>query len=132
VYAVDIQKSVLSAIESRERMEGVDNVLTVWADIERSSGMKIANSSVDLTLIINNLYQAVDKAALFKEAVRITKQGGMIVTVDWKLTGAPFGPSPERRVDQRDVVPLAKQCGLTLHEEFEAGPYHYGLIFKKT
>ncbi len=61
VYAVDILKSVLQAIDSRTRLEGVDNVEAVWSDLERAGGLKITPGSVDLTLLLNILALVKDK-----------------------------------------------------------------------
>lgn len=131
VYAVDILKSVLSAIESRAKLEGADNVEGVWADLEKSGGMKIADGSVDLTMLVNDLSQISGKETVVREAARITKPGGTLVVGDWKATAAPLGPPPERRITPDAVKQLVGQAGFELTKEFEAGPYHFGLVFRK-
>ncbi|HBO99877.1 MAG: hypothetical protein UX17_C0031G0010 [Parcubacteria group bacterium GW2011_GWC2_45_7] len=131
VYAVDLLKSVLQAIDSRRKLEGVDNVDGIWADLERAGGMRIADSSVDLSLLLNTLFQIKDKATIVREAARITKSSGMLLVADWKMTQAPFGPPVEKRVDPIQVKSLIQSADFELVEEFEAGPYHYGLAFRK-
>jgi len=49
--------------------------------------------------------------------------------VDWK-PDSPQGPE-EGRVSEKEVENLAEESGLKLEKEFEAGIYHYGLVFKK-
>jgi hypothetical protein len=51
--------------------------------------------------------------------------------VDWKPTAAPFGPPSKDRVDKEAIKVMANTDKLQLKEEFEAGQYHYGLIFLK-
>lgn len=131
VYAVDILKSVLEAIASRAKIEGVDNVEGMWADLERPGGMKIADGSVDLTVLVNDLSQIPDKETVAKEAARITKAGGTLVVGDWKKTAAPLGPPPGARLDPEYVKELAGRAGFELTREFEAGPYHFGMVFKR-
>lgn len=131
VYAVDILKSVLGAIQSRERLEGLDNVQEVWADLEKPGATKIAAGSVDLVLLLNTLFQTKDKAAVLAEASRIAKAGGTLVVAEWKSSGAPFGPAVELHIDKNSIRSLAQSAGFELKEEFEAGPYHYGLVLKK-
>lgn len=131
VYAVDILKSVLSAIESRGKLEGVDNVEGVWADLEKPGSTKITDGSVDLTLLVNTLSQIPAKETVVREAARITKSGGTLIVGDWKRTASPLGPPPERRLDPAMAKQLVGVGGFELIKEFEAGPYHYGLVFRK-
>lgn len=131
VYAVDIQKSVLAAIESRSKLEGVDNVETIWADLERSRATKLPDGSVELTLLLNLLAQVQHKEAVLQEASRIAKPGSTLIVSDWKMTASPLGPPVERRLDSRRVLELARAAGFERIEEFEAGPYHFGIVFHK-
>lgn len=131
VYAVDVQKSVLSAVTSRERLEGLDNVEAVWADLERPGTLKILEGSVDLVLLLNILALVNDKAAVVREALRIAKPGGTLVVSDWKTTAAPLGPPVERRLNKAVAQQLLQAAQLELCSEFEAGRYHWGLVFKK-
>ncbi|MDO8505106.1 MAG: methyltransferase domain-containing protein [bacterium] len=131
VYAVDIIKSVLEAVRSRAKLEGVDNVETVWGDLERFQGMKIADGSVDLAVLVNDLSQIPKKEIVLQEAARITKSGGTLLVGDWKQTASPLGPPPEKRLTPAIVRQLAQEAGFEYSEEFEAGPYHFGLIFHK-
>jgi len=132
VYAVDIQKGVLAAIESRGRLEGVENVETVWSDIERPGATKIPEASLDLTLLINNLFVAKQRDNLAREVIRLMAPGGRLVVADWKMTQAPFGPPVQDRVPPEEAKKLFTAHGLGLEKEFEAGKYHYGLVFKKS
>jgi hypothetical protein len=43
----------------------------------------------------------------------------------------PFGPPAEEKVKKDLLIQAAKKLGLSLEEEFEAGQYHYGLVFVK-
>lgn len=131
VYAVDLLKSVLSAIESRAKLEGADNVETVWSDLERAGGLKIAERSVDLTLLLNTLAQVRDKQTTVREAARILKPGGTLLVADWKMSQTPLGPPVERRLDRERAKQIVGAEGFEFAGEFEAGKHHWGLIFKK-
>lgn len=132
VYAVDIQKSVLSAIESRARTEGLLQISAVWSDLEKYGAAKIPDGSVDVALLANTLFQTKDRASMIKEAMRLLKSGGVLGIVEWK-ENAPQGLGPDHslKVLQDAVEKTATSLGLTLKEKFDAGPYHYGLIFSK-
>lgn len=131
VYAVDIMKSVLQSIESRKEIEGTPQVKAVWGDIERPRGLKIPDGSVNLTLVVNNLFLAKDKMGVGREAWRVLKSFGVLVVVDWKSTKTPFGPSVGERVEKEQAKILMLTAGFRFVNEFEPGPYHYGLVFEK-
>src|SRR3989338_1625028 len=50
-YAVDIQKPVLAAVESRAKLEGLSNIEYVWSDIERVGATRIDPGTLDVVLI---------------------------------------------------------------------------------
>lgn len=127
VWAVDILKSALNAIESRARYENASNVEPLWSDIEIYKGTKIPDASLDIVMLVNNL----PKDAMMKEAVRLVKSGGKLLVVDWKVTDTPFGPPSVKRRAPNDIKTDIARFGLKLVDEFEAGQYHYGLVFMK-
>ena len=131
VYAVDILKSNLQSVENEAKILGLSNVKTVWTDLEIYGATKIPASSLDFALLINVLFQTKDHQTIIKEAARLLKKDGKILVVDWKRTGAPFGPRIEERVSPEKIEEYAKLAGLVKELKFEAGPYHYGLVFKK-
>ena len=130
VFAVDIMKSVLAGVVSRMKLENVVNIETVWGDIESMNGVKIPDGTLDIALLVNNMFLAKQKDMLVKETARTVKKGGKLVLVDWKPSGT-VGPDPASRVDAETSKKLALDAGLTLEKEFVPGPYHYGYIFVK-
>lgn len=128
VFAIDIQEEPLSALEGRARMEGLSNIRKVVADVEARI-RELKESSCDLVLITDLLFQVENKKAVFEEAKRVLKSGGKILVVEW-TPEASLGPK-EGRVSQEEVKEIAKNLGFQLEREFKAGDYHYGLVFTK-
>ncbi len=131
VFAVDIQKSVLQALAGHLKLQNIQNVELVWGDIERLRGTQIADDSLDVVLLVNNLFLARDRSMLGREALRVLKVGGKLVVVDWQPAAAPFGPPPGQRVSREQARLAMQSAGARKVSEFEAGPYHYGLVFEK-
>ena len=128
VYAVDILKSALSSIESKAKLQNFYNVEAVWSDIEVLGGAEIPNESCDAVYLIN----VHAKPDMIKEALRLLKKGGKLLLVDWKAVAtASFGPASKDRVGSEEVKKRAEEFDLKLEEEFDAGPHHWGLIYKK-
>ena len=130
VYAIDILEEPLSALKAKAKLAKIFNVETIKSNIEGINGSRLVQSSCDLVLMTNLLFQCENKKQVLEEGIRILKPGGRILVVDWKKD-AQLGPT-EGRVPIGEVRKITKELGLTLEKEFSASPYHYGLIFRKS
>ncbi|MDD5290259.1 MAG: class I SAM-dependent methyltransferase [Patescibacteria group bacterium] len=131
VYAVDILQPVLKNIESRAKELNLNNIKLVWSNLEKFGACKINNESLDFGLIINVLFQNKDKKTILKEVARMIKPLGKLLVVDWKEGRFPLGPRPDDKLSAEAIVTLTNEFGLKLAKKFEAGQYHYGLVFEK-
>lgn len=131
VYAVDILRTVLETINKRARVENLANIKTIWSNLEIFGATKIETGSLDAALLVNTLHQSHKRAEILRESVRLLKKDGRLAVVEWKNVAAPFGPPPEERVSKDFVDNAVKKLGLRPEEEFDAGLYHYGLVYVK-
>jgi len=132
VYAVDILKTSLNAVDNRAQQDGLTGIIkTVWSNMELVGATNIPAASLDVAFIHNVLFQVTGHEGFIKETARLLKSGGKLMVIDWKRTGAPFGPPVADRPDPATIKSLVEKNGFTLASEFEAGPYHFGLIFIK-
>ncbi|MDD4607312.1 MAG: methyltransferase domain-containing protein [Patescibacteria group bacterium] len=130
VYAIDILKPVLKSVENEAHSLGLYNLKTVWSDLEKKDATKI-KTELDIALVINLLFQVEKNENVIYEVKRLLKTQGKLLIIDWKQTGALFGPPVEKRVDIEQIKNLVIKIGFELQEEFEAGSFHFGLIFIK-
>ena len=131
VYAVDILQSTLQEIKRTAAKENLPQIITVWSNLEIFKATKIETSSLDSALLVNVIHQSEKKIEIMREAIRLLKRGGKLLIVEWKNIDLPLGPDPTQRVKAEAIKSAAPKIGLALKEEFEAGPYHYGLILIK-
>ena len=129
VYAVDVQESALSALKGKAVLENVINIETVLCDLEMAKGLELIDDFFDLVLMTNLLFQLEDKKQVLMEAKKVLKKGGQLLIVDWKAE-VPLGPK-EGKISSKDLEKITEGLGFKLKKEFEAGDYHYGLIFTK-
>jgi ubiquinone/menaquinone biosynthesis C-methylase UbiE len=123
VYAIDVLEEPLSALASKAKAKGLANIETILADVEKSS--KLENESCDLVLMTDLLFQTENNKSVLEEG----KRRGNILVVDWKRD-AVLGPK-EGHILPEEIKKNAGDLGLKLKKEFEAGAYHFALIFEK-
>ena len=130
-YAVDILPSALDAVRNQAKLDGVTNLETVRSNLEKVGATNIAEKSLDVAMLINVLFQNKHYKDILTEAVRLIKDGGKLLVIDWKKTGAPFGPPVENRVDDFEIKKTAQELNLQLVEEIAVNNYFWGLVFVK-
>ena len=131
VYAVDVLKTVLQTITSKVRSFSLNNVKTVWSNLEILGATKIAEQSLDVAFLISTLYQSENKKIIVEEAVRLLKPAGLLLVVDWSKEKQFFGLTADRKVDVNEIKKIGSELKLELVDEFLASQYHFGLLFKK-
>lgn len=133
VYAVDVVKAILPAVENKAKMHGINNLHTIWSDLEVYGATKaIRDNSLAAGFAVTVLFQSKQRAALLKECQRMVRPGGKLIVADWKPNvSAPLGPVEEMRVHPEEIKKTAADLGLHLVDEFDAGPYHWALVFVK-
>jgi len=131
IFAVDILKTVLEETNKRVKQDNLDNIKTVWSNLEIFKATKIESGSLDVVLLINTLYQSHKRPEILREAIRMLKKGGKLLVVEWRNISSPFGPPAEERVKVDLLKAGGRKLGLEIEDEFEAGQYHYGILFIK-
>ncbi len=131
VYAVDVQKDLLTRIQNNATREGRENIKIVWGDIEVTGSIGIKDELLDGVLFSNTLFQLEDKISAVKEAWRVLRKGGALAVIDWKNSFEGLGPKHDMVITKSEAMVLCTDNGFTLKNEFNAGEHHYGLIFIK-
>jgi len=126
IFAIDILDEAISILQKRLSQEKIDNVEIKKANVEKNS--LLLDGSCDWVLMTNLLFEVDDISGVFDEAKRVLKKKGRILVVDWKKN-ISFGPVTP--VDPEEIKRIATEKGFKLEKEFEAGIYHFGLVFQK-
>jgi ubiquinone/menaquinone biosynthesis C-methylase UbiE len=130
VYAIDVQKDLLSRLHKEATEKGFANVHQILGDIEISGGSRLANASVDRVLMVNVLFQLEKKTEALQEARRILKRDGKLSIIDWTGSFNNMGPHPDHVITKENARKLAEEVGFEYEKDTEAGEHHYGMIFK--
>lgn len=131
VYAIDVQKDILTKLKNESVRQGFYNIEVIWGNIEKLGGTKLRDYSLDFVFLCNTMFQVEDKDTTIKEAKRVLKPGGKIVLVDWTDSFGGIGPSAQHVFSKINAQELFHKHGFHQEKELQAGSHHYGFIFKK-
>lgn len=131
VYAVDVQRHAITRLEHDVRDHQAWHIRPIWADIEAPGSTSVPPSSVDLTLIVNTLYLARERARWIEEAWRITRPDGQLMVIDWRPEAAPLGPAQEMRLHPDELRDFICARNWQLEEDIDVGDHHFGCLFRR-
>lgn len=131
VYAVDVQKQVLAAVNQLTKTQGLYNVATVWSNVEIVGATNIPHESLDACFLVTTLYQVDDRAGAVKEASRLLKPGGKLLIIDWRTSNAPVAPQAERIINLEFLKNDIVQAGLIVVSDFQPTSFHFGMTVEK-
>ena len=128
VYAEDIQRLMIEAIERRVQREGLTNVRAVLGE---GNDPRLPAGVLDAILIVDAFHEMAEPVVLLRNVARTLKPQGRIGIIDHREGEGGPGPGPDERVPSSVIVAKAKEAGLTLDREEKFLPYQYFLIFRK-
>lgn len=132
VYAIDINRDLLSRLAPLCELEGLHNVEYVRGDLDEKEGSGLPEGAMDVVMMANILFQVEKKAMIIEEARRVLRRGGRLVLIDWQDSFNNLGPHIGHVVTRDAALVLIKGNGGFTHvEDIPAGSFHYGLILKK-
>ena len=130
VYALDVQKDLLSRIKKEATEAHVHNVDIMWGDIEKKGGTRLQDGICDRVLVANVMFQLDDKIDAIHEMKRVLKQAGRIMIIDWK-DSVGHEAHAKMIISQIEMEHLFASSGFSKERDFDAGSHHYGIIMRK-
>lgn len=131
IYACEVQKEVLNRMRNDALQKHIGNIEFLWTNIEKHTGTKLADHSMDAALVSNVLFQVEDKPGFINELKRILKPHGKVYIIDWSDSFNGMGPHQQELMNEIKVRALLDTNGFKVEKTFEAGAHHYGLICTK-
>jgi len=127
VYAIDIQKEMLSFVENKIKRLGINNI---ELRLSRPNAVPLEDETVNFLMSVNTLHEFDDKSRMIKEMKRVIKHKGNLLLVDFKKQETDFGPPIGIRVAKEKAIRLFKGENFALIGTKDL-PYHYLLAFLK-
>jgi ubiquinone/menaquinone biosynthesis C-methylase UbiE len=127
VYAEDIQKQMIQAIDRRIQREGLQQL--VFTRLGTADDPNLPANALDAALIVDAYHEIEHPVTLLQNTAKSLKPNGVIAIVNFKKDGGGPGPAMNERVDAEKVVADARAAGLELRRRENFLRYQYMLIF---
>lgn len=137
IFAVDILESSLESVRSRAYLEKLSNINYIRTNLEKKNSLKewIKNSDCQMVLLANTLHSSLHQSKIITEAHRLLDSSGKLIVIDWKNEKSNrlknFGPPANYRLNEQKLKEMIIETGFSFEKKFEAGKFHFGLIFNK-
>ncbi len=132
LWAVDLWEEGVRAVEERAAREGAASVTAVRADISRE--VPLPDGAADLALLATVLHDLVedgtDQGAL-REARRLTRPGGVLAVVEFKVADGPPGPPRRVRLAPERTEALVAPHGFVPAATVDLGQHAYLSLFAR-
>jgi ubiquinone/menaquinone biosynthesis C-methylase UbiE len=128
VYAEDIQREMIAAIQGRVAREGLTNVRVV---LGKGDDPRLPRGALDAALIVDAYNEMERPVDLLRNLAVSLKPDGRIGIVDFRKDGGGPGPEMDLRVDEERVVRDAENAGLRVTARPTFLRYEYMLVLEK-
>ena len=131
VYAEDIQRAMLEAINQRVQSQNLQNVRPV---LGTPTNPRLP-TGVDAAIIVDSFHEMDDPAdpsqvvTLLQNVARSLKPQGRLGVVDFLPGDGGPGPAADQRVDPQSVIKAANAAGLRQISREEVPPFLFLLVF---
>jgi ubiquinone/menaquinone biosynthesis C-methylase UbiE len=129
VYACDISEDMITWMENNLPMESRGVIIPLKMG-ERS--VPLPDGIADLIYMINLHHELDDQVMVIKESLRLLKDGGKLMIIDWKKEETPEGPPLAIRVTDETIERQMLACGFTKIKKHAVLQYHNFLIGEKS
>ena len=123
VYAVDVQREMLSLLKKKRDQHFLSNLQLVHAD---AIATKLPDASIDLVFMANVWHEFDAHNAVLRESIRILKPCGRIAILDWRPDVEPeHGPPLEHRLSASETKAELMIVGFSQIGQRHVGPYSW-------
>ncbi len=131
VYAVDVQKEILTRLARHIHEAHIQNVTCIHANADKIRGIPLHDEVASLTILANTLFQSEDPLMMLAEAARLTHTGGLLLLTDWSSSFSGLRPDIQRVISEKEALKLAMQAGFSLEKEIRTQKHHWAILLRR-
>jgi ubiquinone/menaquinone biosynthesis C-methylase UbiE len=117
IYAADIEPGMLQWMRDKHPEVPAGRIVPVLSE---ENHVPCGDALADIVYMVTLHHELVDPRAMYTEALRLLKPGGVLLVADWAPRRTPGGPPLHVRVSAGEVTELLEAAGfedVTEHPE---------------
>lgn len=109
IYAVDISQPAIEKLNTKFKDSGLDNYVSLAAKAEETV---FSENIADIIFLGTVLHDFDNPAKVLKNAVKMLKDSGRLVNLDWRKKTMDIGPPFDIRFSKAKATKLIEDAGL--------------------
>ena len=129
VIAVDEQDALLERL--RAKLAARPPAGRVEVVLSEGGRVPLPDAAADRVLMLNVLHHIYDEPGVLADVVRLLRQGGLLLSVEFARMERPVGPPNDHVLSFADVRATLAEAGLrevATHQPGEVGLYHVAVL----
>ena len=127
VYGIDVQNEMLEFLGQKIQNLKIDNIEIL---LSKEDKIPLTDRSVDLIITVNAFHEFRTKETIIEEILRVLRDKGKVVVIDFKKEDTGFGPPVSIRVSKGQVKQVFQEKGFSFVKSHEF-IFHYMVVFQK-
>jgi len=128
VLAIDVQEEMLGA--TKETLERI-HLTNVEVLLSEESKFPIRDGDLDGAFAAFVVHEADDPSGMLVELERCVRMGGWLALLEWHKREMDSGPPLEERIEEGDLLEMARQAGFRLEGHHYLNSDQYMLVMRR-
>jgi len=128
VYALDISQEMLEEAKKSAALKGLTNIEFIKSE---EYHLALPDNSISFCFSCNVLHEIEDLKRFIKELVRLVKENGKLVIIEWNDKITDLGPPEGHRLSSSHLTELIQIEGLQVDSPLDIAGYFYALVCRK-
>ena len=127
VYAVDIQKEMLTMLRRRADKEELENIIYVHGELHDP---KLPRERVDLLLMVDVYHEFSHPVHMLKAIRESLAPGGRVALVEYRAEDDTVPIKPDHKMSKKQIMKEYTANGFKLVESFDELPWQHLMFFE--
>ena len=128
VYAVDADQAMLDATTKAIKKVNLTNTET---RLFKDGKLPLEDNSLDGAFAAFSVAEAKDSKGTLQEAFRCMRRSAWLTLIEWNKADRNAGPPLRQRIDEAELLKMAKDIGFRLTSRHSLNDNQYMLIMRK-
>ncbi|MBU2512335.1 class I SAM-dependent methyltransferase [bacterium] len=128
IYACDTSEFMIQWMTENIPERYINRIIPL---LSTENSIKLESGSADLVYMINLHHELNNPLEMLKECLRLLKNGGQLLVIDWKDSITPMGPPLSIRISAQEIQRQVMEVGFKNVRQHSVLSYHSFIVGEK-